>query len=206
MRRRGAFLAALLCLAVAAACSNGGDKGAAGRATTTTETPVPIAFRTTAFDVEAAADPAAGAASGAQAGIEATLNQWLELAVLGPLRSGQPAGDIGPVFTAAAGERIATTADRAAFVDEGLPPVQSMRAGTASLAMTALIDPDGTIPVVAVHLDLTLGGTVEGTPFGVEHTGDLFMIPEGDAWRIDGYDVRATRATAGATTTTTAAG
>ncbi len=199
------LLAALVCLAVAAACSTDGDKGAAGRGTTTTEVPVAIAFATTSFDVEAAAPPVAGAASGAQTGIEATLNRWLEEAVLRPLRSGQPAGDIAPLFTAAAGERIATTPDRAAFVDEGLPPVSGMRAGVATLGMIALADPDGTIPVVAVRLELTLGGLVEGTPLGVEHTGELYMIPEGDAWRIDGYDVRATRATAGGTTTTTAA-
>jgi hypothetical protein len=200
-------VAALACLAmVAGACSKGGSKGAAGRATTTTDVPVAIAFATTSFDVEAAADPVAGAASGAQAGIEATLNRWLDEAVLRPLRSGQPAGDIGALFTTPTRERIATTPDRAAFVDEGIPPVSGVRPGTASLAMVALADPDGGIPVVSVHLDLTLGGTVDGTPLGVEHTGDLFMVAEGDAWLIDGYDVRSTRATASATTTTTATG
>ena len=188
------------------ACSKDGDKGAAGRATTTTEAPVAIAFAVTSFDVEAAADPIAGAASAAQAGIEATLNRWLDEAVLPPLRSGQPAGDISPFFTAPTRERIATTPDRAAFVDEGIPPVSGVQAGVANLAMVALVDPDGTIPVVSVHFDLTLGGMVEGTPLGVEHTGDLFMVPEGYGWVIDGYDVRATRATEGATTTTTAAG
>ena len=207
MRRGRALSAALVCLVmVAGGCSKGGHKGASGRATTTTEAPVAITFKVTAFDVEAAAAPVAGAASGAQDGIQATLNRWLETAVLGPLRSGQPAGDIGPMFSAATRERITTTPDRAAFVDEGIPPVAGVRAGIASLAMTALADPDGAIPVVAVHFDLTLGGTVDGTPLGVEHTGDLFMVPEDDAWRIDGYDVRSTRATAGATTTTTAAG
>lgn len=206
MRRLGALLAALVCLAVATACSNGDDRAAAGRATTTTEVPVSITFSTTAFALEAAAEPAAGAAIGAQTGIEATLNRWIEEGVLRPLRSAQPAGDITSIFTAAAGERIATTPDRAAFVDEGLPPVQGVRAGVANLAMTALGGPDGTIALVAVHFDLTLGGMAEGTPLGVEHTGDLFMVPEGDAWRIDGYDIRSTRATAAATTTTTAAG
>ncbi len=200
-------MAALACLLLmAGACSKGGAEGRSGRATTTTDVPVPIAFTVTSFAVEAAADPAAGTASGAQAGIEAALTRWLEEAVLRPLRSGQPAGDIGSFFTAPTRERIATTPDRAAFVDEGLPPVSGVRAGTATLAMIALADPDGNIPLVSVHLDLTLGGMVEGTPLGIEHTGDLFMVAEGDGWLIDGYDVRATRATAGATTTTTAAG
>ncbi len=207
MRRLGGLVAALACLlSTAAACSKDGSKGAAGRATTTTEVAVAIAFRVTSFDVEAAADPAEGAASAAQGGIEATITRWLDEAVLRPLRTGQPAGDIGPLFTAPTRERIATTPDRAAFVDEGLPPVSGVTPGVATLAMIALADPDGNIPLVAVHLELTLGGTVEGTPLGVEHTGDLFMVPEGDGWLIDGYDVRATRATPDATTTTTAAG
>jgi hypothetical protein len=207
MRRLGGLVAALACLAmVAGACSKGGSKGAAGRATTTTEVPVAVAFNVTSFDVEAAADPVAGAAAAAQDGIQATLNRWLDEAVLRPLRSGQPAGDISPFFTTPTRERIATTPDRAAFVDEGIPPVSGVRPGTASLAMVALADPDGNIPLVSVHFDLTLGGTVEGTSLGVEHTGDLFMVPEGDGWLIDGYDIRSTRATEGATTTTTAAG
>ncbi len=200
-------MAALACLAmVAGGCSKDGDKGAAGRATTTTQTPLAISFAVTAFDVEAVADPIEGAASAAQDGIQAALNHWLDDAVLHPLRSGQPAGDITRFFSAPTRERIATTPDRAAFVDEGIPPVSGVQAGVANLGMVALVDPDGTIPVVSVHFDLTLGGMVEGTPLGVEHTGDLFMVPEGFGWVIDGYDVRSTRATEGATTTTTAAG
>src|SRR5205085_1337903 len=79
MRRLGSLMAALACLvALATACSHGGDKATAGRATTTTEAPLPIAFTVTSFNVEAAADPAPGAADGARAGIEATLNVWLQ--------------------------------------------------------------------------------------------------------------------------------
>jgi hypothetical protein len=207
MRRLGGLVAALACLAmVAGACSKGGAKGAAGRATTTTEVPVPIVFTATSFDIAAAADPIPGGREGAQTGIEATLNRWLDEAILRPLRSGQPAGDIGSFFTTPARERIASTPDRAAFVDEGIPPVSGVRPGVATLALVALADPDGNIPLVSVHFELTLGGTLEGTPFGVEHTGDLYMLPDGDAWRIDGYDVKSSRATAGGTTTTTAAG
>jgi len=205
MRRLGGLLAALACLvATAGACSDGGPKGASGRATTTTEAPVPIAFTITSFDVEAAADPVAGAVDGARAGVEATFKRWLEEDVLPPLRSAQPAGDLRPLFTAATGERVATTPDRAAFVSEGLPPVTGLRADRADLAVTGLADPDGQIAIVTVHLDLKLQGRAEGSPLTVEHTGDLALVPEGDGWKIDGYDVRTTRDTADATTTTTA--
>ena len=130
MRRLGGLVAALACLAmVAGACSKGGDKGAAGRATTTTEVPAAIAFTTTSFDVVATADPAEGAAAGAQAGIEATFRVWLDEDVLGPLRSAVPAGDLRHIFTAVTGERVATTPDRAAFVVRRTPPRHRAQGG-----------------------------------------------------------------------------
>ena len=204
MRRLGGLLAALLVLAGTAAACSDGPKGAAGRATTTTDVPIPIAFTVTSFDVAAAADPAEGSVDGARAGVEATLKRWLEEDVLPPLRSAQPAGDLRPIFTAATGEQVSTTPDRGAFVSDGLPTVSGLRADRADLAVTGLADPDGHIPIVVVHLDLKLRGTAEGTPMTVEHTGDLTLVPEGDGWKIDGYDVRATRDTAGDATTTTA--
>ena len=202
----GGFVAACACLAmVAGACSKGGDKGAAGRATTTTEVPVAIAFTITSFDVEAAADPVEGAVDGAQAGIEATLKR-----VAG--RGRPPAPPLGRSRRATSrpssppppgnGWPPRPTGPRSS--SDGLPPVSGLKAETATLAVVGLADPDGQIPIVTVHLDLTLRGTAEGTPLTVEHTGDLVLVPEGDGWKIDGYDVRATRDTAGATTTTTA--
>lgn len=198
-------MAALALLSVTGvACSGGGPKAASGRGTTTTEAPLPIAFTVTSFDVAAAAEPVPGTVDAARAGVEATFKRWLEEDVLPPLRSNQPAGDLGALFTPAAGHRLATTPDRAAFVDEGLPPVTGLQAERADLAVTGLADADGHIPIVTVHLDLKLRGTVEDTPVTVEHTGDLALVPEGDSWKIDSYDVRTTRDTEGDTTTTTA--
>ncbi|MEA2972872.1 MAG: hypothetical protein QOG82_1330 [Actinomycetota bacterium] len=204
MRRLGGFVAALACLAMVAGACSKDSKGAAGRATTTTEVPVPIAFTTTSFDVVATADPAEGAAAGAQAGIEATFRRWLDEDILGPLRSAVPAGDLRHNFTAVTGERVATTPDRAAFASDGLPPVTGLKAETATLAVVGLTDLDGQIPIATVHLELKLHGTAEGTPLTVEHAGELVLVPDGDGWKIDSYDVRATRDTAGAATTTTA--
>jgi hypothetical protein len=197
-------LAALAFLVgTAVGCSNG-SKGASGRGTTTTEAPTPIAFTITSFDVEAVADPVAGTVDSARAGVEATFKRWLEEDVLPPLRSAQPAGDLRTLFTAVTGERVATTPDRAAFVTEGLPPVSGLKADRADLAATALANADGQIAIVTVHLDLKLQGKAESTPLTVEHTGDLALVPEGDGWKIDGYDVRTTRDTPDSTTTTTA--
>lgn len=187
----------------ATACSPGSPAATVGRGVPTGPVAA-IAFATTSFDLAASAGPLPGTTEGARAGIESTLNRWLEEGVVRPLRTGQPAGDIAPAFTAPARERIAATADRAAFVDEGLPPVAGLKAPTASLAMVALVDPTGNIPVVTVHVDMKLEGTVEGTPLSVARAADLVMLPDGDAWRIDGYDVAAVRSTPAATTVTTA--
>ncbi len=204
MRRLGGVLAALAVMATAGGCSGGGPSATVGRATTSTEVPNPIAFTVVSFDVEAAADPAAGAVDGAKAGVEATFKRWLEEDVLPPLRSAQVPGDLRSLFTAVTAERAATAPDRAAFVSEGLPPVSGLVADTATLAVVGLADSDGQIPVVAVHLELKLHGRAENTPLTVEHTGDLVLVPEGDGWKIDSYDLRATRQTPAATTTTTA--
>ncbi len=192
-------------MATAVACSGGGSEGAAGRATSSTEPPVPIAFTIASFDVEAAADPVAGAVDGARAGVEATFRRWLDEDVVAPLRSGQPAPDLRPIFTPGAGEHVSTTADRGAFVSEGLPPVSGLTAETALLDVSGLADLDGQIPVVNVYVQLKLQGKAQGTPVTVEHIGDISLVPDGDQWKIDSYDVRATRDTAGTVTTTKAA-
>jgi len=207
MRRLGGLLAALACLTMtAAACSaDGVSTAAAGRATTSTAPQAPIAFTVTSITVEATADPLPGTVEGARAGVESTLKLWLDEDVVGPLRSAQPAGDLRHVFSAATGERVATTADRAAFVSDGLPPVTGITAETATLVVVGLVDPDGQIPIVTVHLELKLKGQAAGSPLTVEHVGDVVLIPEGDRWRIDSYDLRATRDTPTAPATTTTA-
>jgi hypothetical protein len=196
---------ALALLLATAACSKSGPQAAAGRATTTTEVPVPISFTVTSFDLELAGDPAPGALDGAKAGVEALFQRWLDEDVLPPLRSAGPAGDVGALFTPTTGQHVITSADRAAFVSEGLPPVTGLAAEIASLALVSLIDPAGNVPAVSVHLELKLQGTAEGTPLTVEHTGDFVLVEvEGFGWRIDSYDTRATRVAAGGATTTTA--
>ncbi|MEA2686624.1 MAG: hypothetical protein QOE93_1819, partial [Actinomycetota bacterium] len=196
--------AALLCLlGTASGCSKWSD-GASVRATTTTEAPVAIVFSVTSFTMEVAAPPVAGAVEGAQAGVLTTLQKWLEEDVVPSLRSAQPAPDLRPLFTAPTGEHVATTADRAAFVTEGLPPVTGLKADTASLDIVGLADPEGNVPIATVHVQLNLRGTADGTPLTVEHTGDLVLVPEADGWKIDSYDIRATRETPSGAVTTVA--
>jgi hypothetical protein len=167
--------------------------------------PAEIAITGAGFDVHAAGKVDRAAVQDAWAGVLATMNRYLDAGVLTPLRSGGPAGDLAPFFTAAAGERVASTAtDRAAFVDEGLPPATGVTQEAAVARLTALAGDDGVVSVVSAWLDLRLSATVDGSEVTVAHSGELVFLPEDGTWKIDGYDVRASRDSTAPVTTTTA--
>jgi hypothetical protein len=166
--------------------------------------PASIAFRGAGFDVQTAGTLSQATFDAAWAGVLATLNRYLEAAVLTPLRTGGPAGDLSPLFTPLAVDRVTTGPDRAAFIDEGVPPVTDLRADAAVATLTALAGADGSVSVVDASLDLRLTAAVNGGPVSVTRTGDMVLMPDGGGWRIDAYDITARRTFAGAATTTTA--
>ena len=175
--------------------------------TTTPESPAaaePIAFTGTGLDLHTAAPVSQAAQDAAWAGVLQTLNQYLEAAVLTPLRSGGPAGDLTPLFTSLAVDRVMSLGpDRFAFIDENLPPASDLRQEAALVAMTALAGSDGVMSVIAAALDLRLTGQVNGGPMTLTRAGEVVLVPEGGAWRIDAWDLKVTRTLAGQTTTTT---
>ena len=133
-----------------------------------------------------------------------TLNRYLDAAVLTPLRSGGPAGDLTPLFSALSVGRVTTVGpDRAAFIDEGLPPAADLRRERGVATLTGLGGRDAVLSVVSAQLDLRLTGQVNGAPFTVVRMGELVLILDGPTWRIDAWDLRVTRSLAGMATTTT---
>lgn len=205
MRRLATLLvpAVLVVLVAGGACTDSPEPGAAGRTPEPPRRDQPISFTVAALNVEAGQPPAPQAVEQAKSDVQSSLNGYLEVGVLGPLRTGGPAGDIGPVFTAAARERLGGP-DRAALVDEGLPAVEGLRADRAVLEVTVFADQGGQVVMASAGFDLKMHGTVQGTPFSVDRTGEFLLLPDNGAWRIDGYQVRAARETAGMTTTSTA--
>ena len=166
--------------------------------------PEPIVITGAGFDLHTAGRVGSAAFDAARAGVLDTLNRYLEAAILTPLRTGGPAGDLAPLFTPLAVDRVLTGPDRPAFIDEGLPPASDLRKMTAVATLTALAGADGVMSVVSAGLDLRLSGTVNGAPLAVVRTGELVLLPEGGTWRIDAYDLKATRTLLQATTTTAA--
>lgn len=167
--------------------------------------PPPIVFTGDAFALHTAGPTAGVSYDATWSGVLETLNRYLEAAVLTPLRTGGPAGDLTPLFNPPALERVAPGgADRFAFIDENLPPVSDLRSERAIAGLTALAGQDGKVSVVTAGLDLHLVGHVAGEPVSVVRTGEVVLMPEGNTWRIDAYDIQVTRTLAQDTTTTTA--
>lgn len=132
------------------------------------------------------------------AGVQAALDRYLTDAVLAPLGSGQPAGDLTPLFTPNALSRMGGT-DRATLVDEDLPPAEAVRVRAASAELSGLAGGDGQVAVVVARIDLQVASEVQGSPVTIHRFGELALVPDGGAWKIDTYDLTVARDTATAT-------
>ena len=122
-----------------------------------------------------------------------TLDRWLADAVLAPLRTGQPVADLGALFTPAALER-ASTDDRGAFTDEGLPAVATrVNARAATVHLSSVAGPDEATAVVVAKVDLQLHVLGPMLDADVVRQGEIVLVPTAEGWRIDGYDLRTTR-------------
>lgn len=199
----GLVPAVVLTLALALGGCSG--PGRPGPATTTSAAPAPapapVSFTIGTLDVQAVRAEAR-LPDDVRAGLKATLDLYLDRAVLGPLRSGRGAGDLSAVFTLEALEHLAGP-DREVLVDEGLGPATGAEARAATADLTVLMGADGAAAVVAsVHLRVV--GTTVGAPLSVERAGELLLVDGEGGWKVGGYDVTATREVGGAVTTTTA--
>ncbi len=169
--------------------------------TTEPERPGLTAFRLVSAEVAAWNAPPEFP-DGARAGVQAVLDRYLTDAVLKPLRSGGPAGDLSAVFAPSTLERV-NGSDRAALVDEGLPKAERVTVEEASAAITALTG----LSIVSAGIHVLISAGVGGTSLRLERSGELQLAADGDFWKVIGYDVKVTRDTpGGAAVATTAAG
>lgn len=167
--------------------------------------PAPIVITGDAYDLHTASRVSTATFNATWAGVLDTLNRYLQAAVVTPLRTGGPAGDLAPLFNPPAlAQVVPGGSDRFAFIDENLPPVSDLRSERAVAGLTGLAGTDGTVSVVTAGLELRLIGHVAGAPVTIVRTGELVLMPEGGTWRIDAYDIKVVRTVAEATTTTTA--
>ena len=201
MRRLGrlaAFAVAVVAVGALNGCSDGKPAAVPG-----TGPAPPISFTVSGEEVAGVTAPGPGFPDDVRGKVMATLERYLGDAVVAPLRTGRPAGDMGPLFTGPALARLSGP-DRAALVDEGLPPATGLTADAVTARLAALADAAGTVVVVtaAVELRLRTGGPDD---VRIARTGDLVLVADGDGWKIDGYEIRTTRDSAGGEATTTTA-
>jgi hypothetical protein len=189
-------LALLLTVGAAGACSKKKDDGDASspRRTTTTAAaaapagPPTVAVTITGVDANGTRTPD----DATVAAVKATLDRWIATAVVAPLHSGQPAGDLSALFTAAALERMAAEpAVRATLVDEGLPPAtKGLSAERATAALFSVAGPDEVVAVIAAQVDIKLRSVGAGHDVDVSHYGELVLVQDGDTWKIDAVSLQ----------------
>lgn len=177
---------------VAGGCSRSGDDDrSAAEATTSTTAAAPVIGVTV---TGVAANGTALPDEATVAAVKQTLDAWVAAAVVAPLHSGAPAGDLSAVFTAAALERLGDPAVRASLVDEGLPPATTaITADAADAALASVAGTDGVVAVIAARVDLRIHAVGPTSDVDVAHQGDLVLVPEGDAWKIDSFTMRTSR-------------
>jgi hypothetical protein len=125
-------------------------------------------------------------------GVLATLNRYLDGAVMSPMRSGRASADLPAIFTASAASRLGGP-DRATLVEEVVPGAsRGGRVDDASARLTGLLDSGGSILMVAAKVDVVLRTGVSGAETRVARSGELVLVPDGGTWKIDGYDLRVT--------------
>lgn len=198
-------LAALVAASLAGACSGGGgrDGGGDGGATATTpgagsgaRAPGEVAVTVVSAEVQAMAPAPPLFPDDVKAAVTASLDAWLNQAVVGPLRTGRaPGAGLEAIFTEPALARLAAPGpDRAALLEEGTPPAGEVRQERADARLTALTAPGGEVAVVTVQLDVAHVVEAGGTAVAVVRSGEVVLVPSG-GWRIDAYDIRTSRDT-----------
>ncbi|MEA3077988.1 MAG: hypothetical protein QOF60_2896 [Actinomycetota bacterium] len=195
--RRAALVLAAGVLVAGGACSSSSKPKASapGSPTRTTTAAATGGLPTLHVNVTAVDDNGTkGPDEATVAAVKATLDRWLADAVVGPLHAGKPAGDLSPIFTAAALERLADPSVRSTFVDEGMPPATTaITPEKLEVTLSSVAGPDEVVAMVAARLDLKLRAVGPTSDVDVVHQGEVVLVPDGDGWKIDSFAVRASR-------------
>ena len=135
----------------------------------------------------------------------AAVSTYVNAATVKPLQTGAVddaalATTLGPAAT-----QRATGLDRGTLVDEGIPKATGrIRVNTLPVKLTALADESGRIVVVTAVLDSIARTRTAKGAITISRKGELVFTPEGDTWKIDGYDLAVERSGKGLGLPTTA--
>jgi len=135
---------------------------------------------------------APGVPDNVKAGVQSTLDSYLTGGLVGPLRTGQAPAGVEALFgpPAAAGLQ---SADRPSLVEDHPAVLGDVKADRAEATLTPVAAPDGSIALVAAHLDVTLTVTSRTSQLRSTRSADLVLAPLNGKWVIDSYDMSASR-------------
>jgi hypothetical protein len=141
-----------------------------------------------------------------QDAVMATVGSYVQGGLIDPIRDGKASEEIAGIFDAGTGARL-DGPDRAVLFEEGLPELTGTFTPIAQpVILTALSDPGGNFVLVTASLTYRATLEVDDGVVTISRNGELTLLPEGDTWKITGYDVGLTRELPGvASPTTTAA-
>ena len=202
----GGALVVIAAIAVAVlALGGGGDDSNASRTTSTSAGPgVTITLQAGDIATDSAGPATSFSAAQAQQ-VLASIRTYVDGAIVKPLRSGEPAGDLSTVFDPGTLARV-TGADRGVMVEEGLPKVTGDLTVTAKpVSFVGLGDQSGNLVLVTASVQLTVDGTIAGAkaPLHIDRRGDLVFAPDASgAWKVTSYQMAVTRSGGGIDTTT----
>lgn len=164
-----------------------------GPPTTTAVALDPLTVTVTAVEVRSPGGAVTTLPEPVETGVVDTVANYLTAATVQPFVPSATSVTLASLFTEATRPRL-DGPDRRALLDEGLGRATggvSFRQATVSLS--ALADPDGTVRLVTVTLDARAVVHTADGPLAIIRTGDLVLVPEGDVWKIDAFRLSARR-------------
>jgi hypothetical protein len=140
-----------------------------------------------------------------QNAVMATVGTYVQGGLIDPVRDGKAGKEIAGIFDALTAPRL-TGPDRAVLFEEDLPELTGTFTPTAEpVILTALSDPGGNFVLVTARLTYQATLEVKKGIVTITRNGELTLVPEGDTWKITGYDVGLIRELPGAPSPTTTA-
>ena len=129
--------------------------------------------------------------------IVSSVRAYITIASVEPLLTGEPAGDLGPLFTVAAAAR-AVGIDRGVLTDEGLPAAtETVVARAAPITLTVLVDQAGAMVLITAALDVGITTATAQGEVTILRGGELTFAPDAGIWRIASFDLAVARDGAG---------
>lgn len=124
------------------------------------------------------------------ADIEGLVDLYVELAILGPLRSGT-AADLARLLTPTALDSL-TPVERAVLTDEGVATAPDVAVTDRAVRVDGIVAPDGSA-VANADVEIGVSGMVDGVVVSTTRTGTLTVVLTAGRWKLDAFDLRVDR-------------